>query len=94
LRAEVERRGEVRVIVTLAISGAQPSSAQAIGAAQDRLLAVLAGSHYTGLWRFRHLPQLALTAQRDALEVLIGSPLVASVSLDSMAAPMLETSPR
>jgi hypothetical protein len=34
------------------------------------------------------VPQLALTAGPDALEILLGSPLVAAVEPDSLAKPM------
>lgn len=86
LRAEAERSGAVRVVVTLAVAGAQPPSAEAIGAAQERLLASLAGTGYSDLRRLRNVPQLALTARRDALEALLASPLVAAVAPDALAA--------
>ena len=87
LRARAARDGAVRVIVTLAIAGAQPPGEDAIRDAQERLIGALRGMRYTDLRRFRSLPQLALTAGPDALEVLLASPLVASVSPDMLAQP-------
>jgi len=87
LRARAEREGAVRVIVTLAVPGAQPPTAEAIGDAQERLLGALRGTRYENLRRFRSLPQLALTAAPDALEVLLASPLVAKVAPDTLAKP-------
>ena len=88
LRAHAARDGAVRVIVTLAIPGAQPPPEDAIRDAQDRLIGALRGTRYSDLRRFRSLPQLALTAGPDALEVLLASPLVAAVAPDSLAKPM------
>jgi hypothetical protein len=88
IRAVAERDGAVRVIVTLALAGAPPYPAQAIGAAQERLVAALAGTGYDGLHRYANLPQLSLTARRDALEVLLASPLVVSVAPDALAGTM------
>jgi hypothetical protein len=88
LRARAARDGAVRVIVTLAIAGGQPPTDDAIRDAQERLIAALRGTRYADLRRFRSLPQLALTAGPDALEVLLASPLVASIAADSLAHPM------
>ena len=88
LRARAARDGAVRVIVTLAIAGAQPPAADAIRQAQDRVIAALQGTRYADLRRYQSVPQLALTAGPDALEVLLASPLVAAVQSDSLAKPM------
>lgn len=88
LRARAARDGAVRVIVTLAIPGAQPPPEDAIRDAQERLIGALRGTRYADLRRFRSLPQLALTAGPDALEVLLASPLVAAVAADSLVQPM------
>jgi hypothetical protein len=88
LRARAARDGTVRVIVTLAIPGAQPLPEDAIRDAQEHLIGALRGTRYSDLRRFRSLPQLALTAGPDALEVLLASPLVAAVAADSLAQPM------
>ena len=85
LRAEAERNGAVRVVVTLAMAGTELPSAEAIRSMQQRLLAALSGTGYSGLHRYGNVPQLALTARRDALEVLLASPLVATVSPDALA---------
>jgi hypothetical protein len=87
LRASASRDGAVRVIVTLVVPGAQPPPEEAIRDAQERLLGALRGTRYTDVRRFRSLPQLALTAGTDALEILLASPLVASVAPDSLARP-------
>jgi hypothetical protein len=91
LRDRAAREGAVRVIVTLAIAGGQPPAEDAIRAAQERVLEALRGTRYSDVRRFRSLPQLALTAGPDALEVLLASPLVASVAPDSLARPMAPT---
>lgn len=88
LRARAARDGAVRVIVTLAIAGAQPPAEAAIRDAQERLISALQGTRYADLRRYQSVPQLALTAGPDALEVLFGSPLVAAVEPDSLAKPM------
>ena len=88
LRARAARDGAVRVIVTLAIPGPQPPPEDAIRDAQERLIGALRGTRYADLRRFRSLPQLALTAGPDALEILLTSPLVAAVAADSLAQPM------
>lgn len=88
LRARAARDGAVRVIVTLAIPGTQPPPEDVIRDAQERLIGALAGTRYADVRRFRSLPQLALTAGPDALEVLLASPLVAAVAPDSLARPM------
>ena len=88
LRARAARDGAVRVIVTLAIPGPQPPPEDAIRDAQERLIGALRGTRYADLRRFRSLPQLALTAGPDALEVLLTSPQVAAVAADSLAQPM------
>jgi hypothetical protein len=88
LRARAARDGAVRVIVTLAIEGAQPPVEDAIRAAQESLIRALQGTHYADLRRYQSVPQLALTAGPDALEVLFASPLVAAVQPDSLAQPM------
>ena len=93
LRAEVARSGMVRVVVTLVIAGAQPS-ADAIGAAQERLLAALAGTRFESVHRFQNVPQLALTARSDALEALLASPLVASVAVDALMGTMTPATSR
>jgi hypothetical protein len=77
----------VRVIVTLAISGAQPPAEDAIRDAQERVIGALRGTRNADVRRFRSLPQLAMTAGPDALEVLLASRLVASVAADSLARP-------
>jgi len=88
LRARAARDGAVRVIVRLAVPGAQPPPEDAILDAQERLIGALRGTRYADLRRFRSLPQLALTAGPDALEVLLASPLVAAIAADSLAHPM------
>ena len=88
LRERAAREGAVRVIVTLAIPGAQPLPEDVIRDAQERLLDALRGTRYTGLRRYQNLPQVALTAGPDALEVLLASPLVATIAPDSLAKPM------
>jgi hypothetical protein len=88
LRALVARDGAVRVIVTLAIAGAERPGEDAIRDAQQRLIGVLQGTHYADLRRYQSVPQVALTAGPDALEVLLASPLVAAVQPDSRAKPM------
>jgi len=87
LRARAARDGAVRVIATLAIAGEQPGP-DAIRQAQDRVIAALQGTRYADLRRYQSVPQLALTAGPDALEVLLASPLVAAVQSDSLAKPM------
>jgi hypothetical protein len=87
LRERAARDGTVRVIVTLAIPPLQPPAEDAIRDAQDRVIGALRGTRYADVRRFRSLPQLALTAGPDALEVLLASPLVASVAPDSLARP-------
>ena len=88
LRARAARDGAVRVIVTLAIAGAQPPAEAAIRDVQERLISALQGTRYADLRRYQSVPQLALTAGPDALEVLLASPLVAAVEADSLAKPM------
>ena len=88
LRARAARDGAVRVIVTLAIAGAQPPAEDVIREAQDRLIGELKGTRYADLRRYQSVPQLAVTAGPDALEVLFASPLVAAVQPDSVAKPM------
>jgi len=88
LRMRAAHDGAVRVIVTLAVAGAQPLPEDAVRDAQDRLIGALSGTSYADVRRFRSLPQLALTAGPDALEVLLASPLVASVAPDSLARPI------
>lgn len=88
LRARAARDGAVRVIVTLAVTGAQPPAEPAIRDAQERLIGALHGTRYADLRRYQSVPQLALTAGPDALDVLLASPLVAAVQPDSLAKPM------
>ena len=88
LRARAAREGAVRVIVTLAVAGGQRPAEAAIRDAQERLIGELQGTRYADLRRFQSVPQLALTAGPDALEVLFASPLVAAVQPDSLAKPM------
>ena len=87
LRARAARDGAVRVIVTLAVAGAQPPAADAIRQAQDSLIRALQGTRYADLRRYQSVPQLALTAGPDALDVLFASPLVTAVAADSLARP-------
>jgi hypothetical protein len=88
LRARAAREGSVRVVVTLAVPGAQPPAPDAIRDAQERLLGALQGARYADLRRYQNLPQIALTAAPDALDILLASPLVASVVADSRAKPL------
>lgn len=88
LRALAERDGAVRVIATLALPAIPPPSPEAIRDAQERLIAALRGTRYSGLRRYSGVPQVALAAGPDALEVLLASPLVASVAADARARPM------
>jgi hypothetical protein len=88
LRARAARDGAVRVIVTLAIPGARPPADHAIRQSQEQLIEALRGTHYTDVRRFASLPQLALTAAPDALQVLLSSPLVREVAADSLARPL------
>jgi hypothetical protein len=88
LRERAAREGSVRVIVTLAVAADGTASEEAIRDAQERVLAALRGTHYENVRRYRSLPQLALTAGPDALEVLLASPLVKSVAPDALARPM------
>src|SRR5690348_2708791 len=76
LRARAARDGVARVIVTLRIDGAAPPTAEAIRDAQERLTAALQGTRYADLRLYHSVPQVALTAGPDALEVLFASPLV------------------
>jgi hypothetical protein len=92
LRARAASDGGVRVIVTLAMP-AGTASEDAIRDAQDRLVEALRGTRYTELRRYRSLPQLALSAGPDALEILLASPLVAAVAPDSLARPMAPKKP-
>jgi len=88
LRERAAREGSVRVIVTLAVAADGTSSEETIRDAQERVLAALRGTRYENVRRFSSLPQLALTAGPDALEVLLASPLVKSVAPDALARPM------
>jgi len=88
LRARAARDGAVRVIVTLAVAGAERPGEDAIREAQQRLIDSLQGTRYVDMRRYQSVPQVALTAGPDALEVLLASPLVAAVQPDSLAKPM------
>lgn len=94
MRGEAQRHGSMRVVVTLAVAGANPPSVQAIAAAQERLLAALKGTRYENAIRFQNLPQMALTVQGDALEVLLTSSLVAAVAPDALMGTMAPGTPR
>jgi len=87
LRARAARDGAVRVVVTLAVAGAQPPAVEAVRETQERLIGALQGTRYSDLRRYQSVPQLALTAGPDALEVLLASPLVTAVRADSLAKP-------
>ena len=69
--------GSVRVIVQLV----QPAGVS-VAAAQDAVLAELAGTGYRVLQRYANSPALALEAGEDALLVLDRSPNVRSVAAD------------
>jgi hypothetical protein len=88
LRARAARDGVVRVIVTLRTDGAVPPTAVAIRDSQERLVTALQGTRYADLRLYQGVPQLALTATPDALEVLLASPIVAAVQADALAKPM------
>ena len=87
LRSRIERTGSLRIIVTLAREGGEPASADAIRAKQDRLLAALEGTEYKVLHRYGSAAVLALVVSPKALDVLLASPLVASVVPDEPRRP-------
>lgn len=83
LRSEIDRTGSLRVIVTLQIDGQEPASAEAIRATKERLLAALQGRQYKVLYLYPSQPLLALVVWSDALDVLLSSPLVRSITPDA-----------
>jgi hypothetical protein len=87
LRRLVEHAGSVRVIVTLVEEGGTPASADTIRSTQERLLAALRTTQHSIVHRYGAAPILALDVGRDAMEVLLSSPLVASITPDAPRRP-------
>jgi hypothetical protein len=73
----VKRDGPIRVIVRIA-----PPARTFPSAAQDKVLAELAGSRHRVIHRYANSPVLALEVGEDALRALDRSPHVQSVAAD------------
>ena len=87
LRRLVEDSGSLRVIVTLVNDGQAAGSAESVRAKQDRLLTALRTTRHSVVHRYGSAAILALDVGRDALEVLLSSPLVASITPDAPRRP-------
>ena len=79
----IDRDGQARVIVELKIEHVDTSRPSIIQKARDKLLQHLSGFHYIVLRQYSTLPMLVLEVDRQAFEILISSPLVDSVHIDS-----------
>ena len=77
--AAVQAQGAVRVMVRL---GTDDTSAQAIAAAQNEVLAALRGTTHRILQRYAASPYLALEVGLDALNALDRAPKVLTVAPD------------
>jgi hypothetical protein len=87
LQDEIKRAGSARVIVELAVDLQGPADAAAIRVVQDRLLASLAATEHTIVFRFPSTALVALIIGPDALKVLLSSPLVKSIMRDAPRTP-------
>jgi subtilisin family serine protease len=65
---------------------------QMISKAQEELLASLEGSKMVLNARYRFIPYMALSVDGEGLERLLASPLVTTVSENSLSAPLLDSS--
>ena len=82
---EVRDKGHVRVLVKIA---RDETVGESIADAQTAVLALLAGTEYTLLYRYANSAFLALDIGPDALEVLARSPKIESVAADRAVRPM------
>ena len=82
LLQEATQKGQVRVIVSLAISSEVPQAPAAIAQAQGRLLQDLSAYPVEIVRQYRTLPLLALEVGSSALRYLLEHPLVRSVEPD------------
>ena len=87
LRTQIQRTGSLRVIVALKLDAPEAASPEAIRAVQDRLLAALRGTQHEVLHRYGSTPAVALVVSPKALDVLLASPLVASIVPDQTREP-------
>lgn len=75
------------VILTLAIPEADKHSPEIIAEAQDRVLESLKPYRVENITRYRYLPQLALSTEQAALDMLTDSKDIETISMDSLSAP-------
>lgn len=88
LIAQLETGGSARIIVELNLPGGADVPSGTIAEAQDQLLRELSDFQYTLVRRYSSLPMMALEVRRDALDYLLRSPQVKSISPDSLMRPM------
>lgn len=88
LMARIDAGGSARIIVELNLPGGADVPSGTIAEAQDQLLRELSDYQYTLVRRYSSLPMLALEVRRDALDYLLSSPQVKSISPDSLMRPM------
>lgn len=88
LIARMVAGGSARVIVELNLTGGKDVPSDKIAEAQDQLLRELSDYRYTLVRRYSSLPMLALEVRRDALDYLISTPQVKSISSDSLMRPL------
>ena len=81
----VRDKGHVRVLVKIARTEAARES---IADAQTAVLAILAGTDYTLLYRYANSAFLALEIGPSALDALARSPKIESVAADRAVRPM------
>ena len=81
----VRDKGHVRVLVKIARDEA---AGESIADAQTAVLASLAGTDHTLLYRYANSAFLALDIGQDALEALARSPKVESVAADRAVRPL------
>jgi subtilisin family serine protease len=70
----------------------QQSQERAIANAGDRVLNIMAGLNHRLKNRYRHIPYMAMSLDRNALEALASSPLVRTIEEDRTARPAMASS--
>jgi len=88
LISQIDHAGHARIIVELNLPDGADDSSASIIEAQDQLIRGLADFQYTLVRRYSSLPMLVLEVRRDALDYLLRSPQVKSISPDSLLRPM------
>jgi len=83
--AHIEAKGSVQIIVQVVIRDSSESLPIRLREARRELYELLSGSDYKLLQQYYSLPLLLLQVDRDALERLRFSPLVESLTADSLS---------